>query len=272
MVRILHIETTGTSLLRNAATLCENYNSLAKHCAKLDLWAKADVDSTEDIEAGNNAVPGSLIFKGLLEALSSDPRRLSAEMNAFLSFLDTLKGPHEHMVFLLSSDTGSGWLCSKVIEEFLRSMERIPSTYVNGEHLIKMVEIRRVPMLGRDFSKGTLNLVAETKKIITKFRPQVDEIAFNLTGGYKPETGFLLLTAGLLGANKAYYIHETMRRVVEVPILPLSINEPVATVLKNIASGKYDEIGYRILREYRILRPWEKEPHWLRELAKVLLE
>jgi Uncharacterized protein conserved in archaea len=99
-------------------------------------------------------------------------------------------------VVLLSSDTGAGWLSTRIIEEFLKSLERVPDAYTGGEHYVKAVEAIRVGGLGRDFAKGSLNLVAEAKKAFARYKSLVNEVIFNPTGGYKPETAFLLLTAG----------------------------------------------------------------------------
>jgi putative CRISPR-associated protein (TIGR02619 family) len=100
--------------------------------------------------------------------LTSDPRRISAELNALFNYLDTLRGPHEHYITLLSSDTGAGWLCTRLLEEFLKTVTRIPDVYVKGEHYVKSIEAVRVQFLGRDFTKGSLNLIAEAKKTCEK--------------------------------------------------------------------------------------------------------
>jgi len=264
--------TVGTSLLRNASSLCTSLVGLKEHCDLLRAWANASVDSTEDLEAGRSAIPASPVFKALIEALAGDPRRFSAELNALFSYLDMLRGLHEHYITLLSSDSGAGWLCTRVLEEFLKTMNKIPEVYTRGEHYVKNVEIIRVLFLGRDFIKGSLNLVAEAKKAVKKYSKVVDEILFNPTGGYKPETGFLLLVAGLLGASRVYYIHETMKEAVEIPVLPLSIAEPVKNIFEKILRRELTPLDYKILREHRILRPGEKEPEWLRQLARILLE
>ena len=272
MFRVLHVVTTGTSILRNSSNLCTRLVELRDYCDVISAWASAGVDSTEDLEAGRNAIPASPVFKALLEALTSDPRRISAELNALFNYLDTLRGPHEHYITLLSSDTGAGWLCTRLLEEFLKTMSRIPDVYVKGEHYVKSVEAVRVQFLGRDFVKGSLNLIAEAKKTTRKHRGVVNEVVFNPTGGYKPETGFLLLVAGLIGASRVYYIHETMREVAEIPVLPVTLTEPVKTILEKALRGELTPLDYQVLREHRILRPGEKEPAWLQQLAKIILE
>jgi len=121
MFRVLHVVTTGTSILRNSSNLCTRLVELRDYCDVISAWASASVDSTEDLEAARNAIPASPVFKALLEALTSDPRRISAELNALFNYLDTLRDPHEHYITLLSSDTGAGWLCTRLLEEFLKT-------------------------------------------------------------------------------------------------------------------------------------------------------
>ena len=48
------------------------------------------------------------------------------------------------------------------------------------------------------------------------------------TGGYKPESTFAVIAAYLAGAHGAVYIHETFKDVVELPILPLQLEETLA--------------------------------------------
>jgi len=267
----LHVVTIGTSLLRNAFSNCNRLGSLSSYCELFGRWMSAGVDSSDDLEAGRNAVPSSSVFRAILDSLASDPRRLSAELNAFFSYLDSLIEPSLNYIVLLSSDTGTGWLCTRVLEEFMKPMDRIPSVYTRGEHYVKSVEATRVPLLGRDFSKGSINLVAEVKKTIAKYKNVVDEVLFNPTGGYKPETAYLLLTASLIGASRVYYIHETMGETVEIPVIPVEIKEPFKTILEKAKKGELTPLDYQVLRKHRVIRPGEKEPAWLQQIAKIIL-
>ena len=273
MFRILHVTTTGTSLVRNASSFCRSLPDLSEYCSLLDSWFKATPDSSEDIEAARNAIPGSRVFNVLLGVLASDPRRFSAELNAFFGYLNKLSsGVYRHSIVLFTTDTGVGWFCTRVLEEFLKTLKEVPDVYTtSGKHYIDSVESIRVEMFGRDFSKGSLNLLVNVKKTVKKYWGQVDEVVFNLTGGFKPETGFLLLAAGLLGVSRVYYIHEYMREVVEIPVFPLTIGEPIKSVLEKSICGKLTPLDYKVLIEYKILRPGEKEPVWLRKIAEILL-
>ena len=56
-------------------------------------------------------------------------------------------------------------------------------------------------------------------------------------GGFKPESTFAVIAAYLAGANGVVYIHETFRDVVELPMLPLQLDEALA----KFARGETDE-------------------------------
>ena len=48
------------------------------------------------------------------------------------------------------------------------------------------------------------------------------------TGGNKPESTFAVTAAYVAGAHGVVYVHETFREVVELPILPLQLEETLA--------------------------------------------
>jgi len=273
--KLLHIITTGTSIIRNTSNKCNENTQLTLHCTKLKKWSTSPPESQEDLEAGNNAHPGSPIFKAVLEAVAGDPKKISAELNALLTYAETRANEKtlEHKIILLSTDTGAGWFSTKIIEEFLKNMDTIPEQYIaKGHHHIAGIEAERIQLLGKDFAKGSINLLAKIKTAIAKHKQWADEILLNLTGGFKPETGLLIMSAGLLGANKAYYIHEYMSEIVEIPIIPITLAEPVKTALENARKGLLDHTTLEILRRHGILKPSEKEQAWLREIANILLK
>ncbi|MFZ8807373.1 MAG: putative CRISPR-associated protein [Pyrobaculum sp.] len=57
------------------------------------------------------------------------------------------------------------------------------------------------------------------------------------TGGYKPESTFAVTAAYVAGAHGVVYVHETFKDVVELPILPLQLEETLA----KFASREADE-------------------------------
>ncbi|OYT38416.1 MAG: hypothetical protein B6U89_05980 [Desulfurococcales archaeon ex4484_58] len=234
MKSFLHIVTVGTSIVRNASINVDKYDILSKHRDRLIRWARAPMNSYEDKEAGEHARESSKIFLNVYSYVVSDPYGSSAELNSLLKYLELLSSRGlkniEHDIVLYPTDTGVSRFCAKIIKYFLEK-DFIPETIdIAKEHRIGNVELVEVKGFGYDFWRGLLNLVSS---IALKLRDNIskyDRILVNLTAGFKPETGFLLLVSSLLGIDLAYYIHEYMREVIEIPILELKLTATMKTI------------------------------------------
>ena len=246
----LHLVTVGTSIIRNASM---HVSVSVDVRSKLVAWSRALPGSSEDLEASNRAVLGTDEFKAVLGYLSDNPRGASAELNAFIGYLEYLAGNGvrgvRHHVVLLSTDTGAGWFSTRVLEEYLRGFVGQDLSRVWGVegHVIDGVEARRVGKLGVDFSEGILNLVAEVKRIILSVGARYDRVLANLTGGFKPESAAILVASGLLGIDTVYYIHEAMKDIVELPVIPLRVDENARKLLENALNNRIGLAERRLL-------------------------
>jgi len=54
-MRVLHVVTVGTSIVRNAASLASKCTVLEKWRDKLSCWATVVADSEKDVQVGNSA-------------------------------------------------------------------------------------------------------------------------------------------------------------------------------------------------------------------------
>ncbi|RLE84699.1 MAG: hypothetical protein DRJ67_10140, partial [Thermoprotei archaeon] len=199
-----HIVTVGTSVIRNSAPRVGG--NLAE---KLKGWARAKPGSPEDVEAGEKAAPGTPEFRAVYEILALDPRSVSAELNAMWPYLERRR---VEAATLLATDSGASEFCAEVLRKYLRDKWGI------GE-----VEVTRVPELGRDFEKGLYNLLDALSSAVRRHGGRGRRVYLNATGGFKPETAIVYVAASLMGIDRVYYIHEVMREVVELPILPLDL-------------------------------------------------
>ena len=276
-MRILHIITVGTSIVRNVARVCDSIYSLKRYCEVLNNWARALPDSAEDIDAYNNAVPSSPIYSEIREYVASDPFKPSAELNAFLSYLSRLasKGLKAmHDVILYSSDSGVCWFCTRIIDDFLRSFSGydLGGLYNAKEQIMGSVKSIRVHSLGRDFHSGLLNLIVEIKKTVVREASKYDLIVANLTAGFKPESGMVILTAGLIGIDRVYYIHEYMREVVEIPIIPLEIPSNLRYMLRRVLRGySLTKSEKEILGKMGLIDNRGRVTPWAREWIKIMI-
>ncbi|MEZ0346276.1 MAG: putative CRISPR-associated protein [Infirmifilum sp.] len=230
-----HIVTVGTSILRNAASKLPP-NTPPEVAARIKRWSTAPAGSPEDAEAGNAAAPGTPEFKAVLSIVQNDPRQASAELNAMGTYLE--QGSVDEVI-LLSTDSGASEFCAKILKEYLLQTFGI-----------RNVETRRIPDLGRDFEKGLYNLL-DTLSTITKRNASKNKKTYlNLTGGFKPETAVAYLAASLLGIDRVYYVHETMREVVELPTLPITIKKDYAAAMRVLLEPHtHPEIKSKILEE-----------------------
>lgn len=272
--RFLHLVTVGTSVIRNAS-FHEGISGDLR--SKLMAWSTASPGSSEDLKASNRAVPGTDEFKAVLGYVSGNPRKASAELNAFIGYLEYLvdNGVRdvEHRIVLLSTDTGAGWFSTRILEEYLKGVVGYDLSKIWGVegHVVEGVETRRVEKLGVDFSEGILSLIAEVKKIILRMSGKYNRVLANLTGGFKPESAAVLVAAGLLGIDAVYYIHEAMRNVVELPVIPLRVDEDARKLLVNALDNRIGLAEKKLLEKLGLPVAGNKISPWARRLLELLL-
>ncbi len=242
MTRYLHLVTVGTSVVRNAAFNVDKYNVLSKHRERLNRWARASIDSYEDKEAGEHARESSEVFRDVYSYVVSNPYGASAELNSLLKYLELLssRGFKDvvHDIVLYPTDTGTSRFSAMIIKCFLERDFSPEIVGIASDHGIGVVEVVEVRGFGHDFWKGLLNLVASVSKLRNRFN-EYDRVLANLTAGFKPETGFLLLVSSLLGIDTAYYIHEYMREVVEIPVIELKLTDTMKTIFTYLVKEEY---------------------------------
>ncbi len=252
--RFTHIVTVGTSILRNALVEARRGSRfLGVHSDVLSGLVETPPGREEVIVS-----PSSRVFSDLLAFVGYDPYGASAELKAFLSLLEDerlfplvipegVRLEYEHRVILYHTDTHAGSLSSRLIREYLHS------AVLPAGHRLIGVEERQINGLGREFQPGLLNLVSVL--VLDVERYSVDSIVLlNLTGGFKPETGYALVSAGLAGASRAYYIHEMTNDVVTIPLLPISLSEETCMLVQEILriTGSGRRRKRRVREEYRM--------------------
>lgn len=189
--------------------------------------------SIRNFVRANGSEPGSV--DELVNFIAGDPRKASAELNAFLGFVkESMHAPpNEVGVHLICSDTDECVLAGEAIGKFLK---------LKG-YAVTPDSPKRVASLGVSeavFDDGLANLIDEYFDAVERERKGGGEVRvyLNLTGGFKAEASVLLLAAAVSGAAAAYYIHESFKEVVTVPLPPLSINKGLEDLVREYLSKR----------------------------------
>jgi len=220
-----HVVPVGTSLLQNFE---RKHAKLAEELG-VKGWAKASPDDHKvQSRAYRCSISPNRVFRELHDFLSVDPKGNSAELNAFLKYVSLKnQGPPRRIgVMLYSTDTGTGYLCTKVIHKFLSS---------KGYVMVYQNRPIRVKGLGRSmytFEDGLVNLLDTfTKHVLPLLRRGV-KVYVNATAGFKAESAFLVLASTLLDVSRVYYIHESFHDVVELPIPKLKLDSKLEKLIR----------------------------------------
>ncbi len=235
---VAHLVLVGTSVLRNLASRAGDRQSRV-----YSILAGQGYDPVEVAEAARRCQqPGDnveaercssgdllrLLERAGADAVDHDPYTLSAELNAMRPWHEAFRmGGRQAMarVVLFATDTGPGRLSARILRE----------------HLARLgadVEFRVVRDLGvpGQFPRGLRNLVDELRSAAR--RESADKaVALNITGGFKAETSVALIGAAPAGLDIAYYIHESMRETVVLPVVPL-FNPAEANLILSARGGR----------------------------------
>ena len=204
---LAHIIIVGTSSLRNAANM-----SRLSSLFSMDEAARME-DMLKRCNVHGQCDDLNTIIDVVLRLVNSDPWSMSAELNAMKPWMEAyLSGTRRAVsrAILLGTDTIQGRISASVLEKHLSG--------VGVE--VERVQVPNLGVPGR-FVEGL-------RAFLTSSRAKADEASrdgycplINLTGGFKPETavGF---AASIGYIPLAYYIHETFKNTLYIPLYPLA--------------------------------------------------
>ena len=216
MVSELHLFTVGVSILQNFAK-----SEVGKSFKGSEGWYRFPPDSPEQQKFISWARRGERVFEEVLRFVDEDPRRASAELNAFYRF-ENLRGKGDREIALYETDTGTGLFCARVIKAHLES---------RGYRVREPIVVKGFGQ-GYDFFEEALASIMDA---LTKTIGRGDyRVYLNATGGFKPETTFAVITALLHGVRAVYYVHESFQEVVILPAPPLQIEATYLEKLKQL--------------------------------------
>ena len=255
------LSTVGTSVLGNVE---KNVDKLRSSSAR-DLFSskskppsKLAVDDELQELFRKMSKPGDEVFDDVFNLVKSDPLTYSAELNAIAAWLRNYPAKStigEVLIALYPTDTGNSIFSAAVIRHYLNaeSLGFKERTGLSPSTVVKVDE----PVVLRGFGKGVEWFRDGLMELIDKFAGRIIDlknrgyrVVVNPTGGFKPESAYLTLIAMLAGAWRIIYSHESFREIVELPMLPLSLDPRFKDALKQVGQGVYkgvlEQVGVNV--------------------------
>jgi len=208
----LILSTCGTSILTN------HVDEQLRHL----LTQHANVKKEDEIPASKRGrIRDHIEQRGQQFARLSwqEAQRDSAELNGILSFYERPPIPSGESHYLLATDTWFGEETAKIAEAWLRK---------NG---VANVNVIRHPDLQtadwQYFRSSLADLVKWCAETIAPQRTEHCRVVFNLSGGFKSETGFLQML-GMFYADETIYMFERSGELMRIPRLPVRMEDEPA--------------------------------------------
>ena len=199
MYKTVHHVLVGTSIVRNASRQLKSLESCARAAP-----------GTPDDEQCHPSRLDTGILDELKSMVSGSPYLLSAELNAMRPWLEaapSIRGNLIHRVTLYVSDSGASRLAATILEWYLQSV---------GVGDVEPVIVRGFGLPSR-FVEGLLAFQQEVSSRLRRDSSEGYCVLMNLTGGFKMESAVGLLVA-LPYASAVYYVHESFRKTVVLPV------------------------------------------------------
>lgn len=215
--RLLLVSTCGTSLLTNGAS--------ADDRALLTKFAnEIEVDSAR-------LTPVVEARRATLRTADEPTRRaMSAELNGIGAVLDRYK-PKQIFHLLVHTDTALGKATADLVQEALG----------NQTSLVSASGLRTNDLAS--FRAALADLTRQLDALVRSYREQGWFVVFNLTGGFKPLSGYLQ-TLAMISADRCVFLFEGMP-LMEIPRLPVRLAE-IDELRKHAALFRRLAVGYTV--------------------------
>jgi len=201
----------GLSLLTNF--LRDNFNILPKEVYKFSNLKKTEVEK-DFLALIDKAVEK---LKNQIKKYSNEElRKLSAELNALISFYNG-EFNNKDMHYLFVTDTYLGEVVVDILKDFLISKGLQVQKFIAKDLNTSSLE---------EFEMALSDVIKDLSEDFEGYKSSGYEIIFNLTGGYKSVNSFLQ-TMATLWADKSIYIFESSNELLEIPKLPLKLDNEI---------------------------------------------
>ncbi|MDR2790283.1 MAG: putative CRISPR-associated protein [Campylobacteraceae bacterium] len=206
----LMLSTCGTSILTN------NANELLR-----PLFVKyANIKNADDILPSEKRDCCAHIEerkKKFAEYSHEEAKKYSAEINGILSFYggQLTKENRQDIHYLLATDTWLGEETANIVKLWLEA---------NGFTDVRIY--RHKDLQTSDLQAFKISLADLVKWCAENIKPYMERysVIFNLSGGFKSETGFLQMI-GMFYAHETIYIFERSSELMRIPRLPIKMDD-----------------------------------------------
>ncbi len=194
-------------------------------CCMVGVFLAITVGTSLLVNAARRGVPR----EGLVDYAVSAPEEACAEFNTVVKFARKYPALFGDVyAAFYATDTDDGRTAGAVLREGFCRVVRAGGC---------RSELKVVPGLGVDFNAGLLALAREVGLDVKRARREGRLAYVVATGGFKPESTFAVIAAYLAGAHGVVYVHESFRDVVQLPMVPLQLDE----ILVKFDRGEVDE-------------------------------
>lgn len=204
-----------------------------------------------DNQFWKNFLDNRVLMNELYEFLKSDPKKNSAELNAFLRMIENSKS-NQIEVYFTGTKTPVSEICVRTLERYMKDSSF--TIYTSKELPGYFLETYTGENQVESFVKGISDILDHLIRLATKRKEEGYEVYFNPTGGFKALVIANAL-AGFMSFCKVYYIHEEFDDLIIFPplfYLPKGKEIELLEVLKDKIprSGKeYQDLVNRFSEE-----------------------
>jgi len=237
LVGVFVVSTVGTSLFRNISRSRDYLEVVGRY--GVERWVDMSLDSPDNSYPLGRVCGLSgdgYLVNAFVDFIRSDPRASCAELAGVLAVVEDVwarygKVPIEVGLYPTASCTS--YLASRILERYL----------VSGGFKVSVRVVEAIRSV-EGFDEGLASLVDQVIGDVVDYSRRGFKVYVNATPGFKAETSFLVIASILAGASAIYYIHESFRRPVKLPIVPLEVRRDYLSLLESIAREGGVELAY----------------------------
>jgi len=217
-----------------------------------------------DNETWEKCLDDRNLMNKFYEFVKKEPKRNSAELNAFLRKIENSKNKIE--VYFTGTKTPINEICVRTLERFMKEMGF--TVYTTKEFPGYFLPIFYGKNRVEEFKKGISEMLDHLIKLAKKKKEDGYEVYFNPTGGFKAHVIACAL-AGFITNCEVYYINEEFNELIIFPPLFYIPKNKEIELLERLKKDKKPKRGKEL---NDLLQNYEEEIDHLNRFGLLELE